>query len=46
MKNGLVLTLCALLPEVESRALKEAEGLLARVRGMPPPAGCTSVPGF
>ncbi|MGH7274739.1 MAG: hypothetical protein ACREIQ_09815 [Nitrospiria bacterium] len=32
--------------EAESKALKEAEALLAKVRKTPPPTGCTSVPGF
>lgn len=32
--------------EAESKALKEAETLLTKVRKTPPPTGCTSVPGF
>jgi ribosomal protein S12 methylthiotransferase accessory factor YcaO len=32
--------------EAETRALKEAESLLAKVKKMPPPTGCTSVPRF
>jgi hypothetical protein len=32
--------------EAESKALKDAEALLAKVKKTPPPTGCTSVPGF
>jgi hypothetical protein len=32
--------------EAESKALKEAEALLAKVKKSKPPTGCTSVPGF
>jgi hypothetical protein len=32
--------------ETESKALKEAEGLLEKVKKSKPPTGCTSVPGF
>ena len=32
--------------EAESRALKEAETLLVKIKKSPPPTGCTSVPGF
>lgn len=34
------------LAEAESRARKEAEELLSKVKKAPPPTGCTSVPGF
>ena len=32
--------------EAESKALKEAEALLEKVKKSAPPTGCTSVPGF
>jgi hypothetical protein len=32
--------------EAESKALKEAEALLEKVKKTKPPTGCTSVPGF
>jgi hypothetical protein len=32
--------------EAESKALKEAQALLEKVKKSPPPTGCTSVPGF
>lgn len=32
--------------EAESKALKEAEALLEKVKQSKPPTGCTSVPGF
>ena len=32
--------------EAESKALKEAEALLEKVKKSKPPTGCTSVPGF
>ena len=32
--------------EAESKALKEAEALLEKVKTSKPPTGCTSVPGF
>ena len=32
--------------ESESKALKEAESLLEKVKKSKPPTGCTSVPGF
>lgn len=32
--------------ETESKALKEAEALLEKVKKQKPPTGCTSVPGF
>ena len=32
--------------EAESKALKEAEALLEKVKKNKPPTGCTSVPGF
>ena len=32
--------------EAETKALKEAEALLAKVKTSKPPTGCTSVPGF
>ena len=32
--------------EAESKALKEAETLLAKIKTSKPPTGCTSVPGF
>jgi hypothetical protein len=32
--------------EAESKAMKEAEVLLEKVRKSKPPTGCTSVPGF
>ena len=32
--------------EAETRALKEAEMLLQKVKKSKPPTGCTSVPGF
>ena len=32
--------------EAESKALKEAEALLEKVKKSQPPTGCTSVPGF
>ena len=32
--------------EAESKALKEAEALLEKVKKQKPPTGCTSVPGF
>ena len=32
--------------EAESKALKEAEVLLEKVKKSKPPTGCTSVPGF
>ena len=32
--------------ESESKALKEAEALLEKVKKSKPPTGCTSVPGF
>ena len=32
--------------EAESKALKDAEALLAKVKTSKPPTGCTSVPGF
>ena len=32
--------------EAESKALKEAEALLEKVKKSKPPGGCTSVPGF
>ena len=32
--------------EAESKALTEAEALLAKVKKSKPPTGCTSVPGF
>ena len=34
------------LAEAESKARKEAQELLAKVKKTPPPTGCTSVPGF
>ena len=32
--------------EAESKAIKEAEALLEKVKKSKPPTGCTSVPGF
>lgn len=32
--------------EAESKAIKEAETLLEKVKKTKPPTGCTSVPGF
>ena len=32
--------------DAESKALKEAEALLEKVKKNKPPTGCTSVPGF
>lgn len=32
--------------EAETKALKDAEALLAKIRKNPPPTGCISVPGF
>ena len=32
--------------EAESKAMKEAEALLEKVKKSKPPTGCTSVPGF
>ena len=32
--------------EAESKATKEAQGLLEKVKKSKPPTGCTSVPGF
>ena len=32
--------------EAESKALKEAEALLEKVKKSKPPTGCTSVPGY
>ena len=32
--------------DAESKALKEAEALLEKVKKHKPPTGCTSVPGF
>ena len=32
--------------EAETKALKEAEALMAKVKTSKPPTGCTSVPGF
>ena len=32
--------------EAESKALKDAEALLEKVKKSKPPTGCTSVPGF
>ena len=32
--------------EAESKALKEAEALMEKVKKSKPPTGCTSVPGF
>jgi len=32
--------------EAESKAMKEAEVLLAKIKNTKPPTGCTSVPGF
>ena len=32
--------------EAESKALKDAEALLEKVKKQKPPTGCTSVPGF
>ena len=32
--------------DAETKALKEAEVLLAKVKSAKPPTGCTSVPGF
>ena len=32
--------------EAESKAIKEAEALLAKIKNAKPPTGCTSVPGF
>jgi len=32
--------------EAESKAITEAEALLAKVKTSKPPTGCTSVPGF
>ena len=32
--------------EAESKAMKEAEALLEKVKQSKPPTGCTSVPGF
>ena len=32
--------------EAESKALKDAEALLEKVKTSKPPTGCTSVPGF
>ena len=32
--------------EAETKALKEAEALLEKVKRNKPPTGCTSVPGF
>lgn len=32
--------------DAESKALKEAEALLEKVKKSKPPTGCTSVPGF
>ena len=32
--------------EAETKALKDAEALLAKVKTSKPPTGCTSVPGF
>ena len=32
--------------DAESKALKEAEALLAKIKTSKPPTGCTSVPGF
>ncbi len=32
--------------DTETKALKDAEALLAKVKKTPPPTGCTSVPGF
>ena len=32
--------------EAESKALQEAEALLAKIKKTPPPTGCLSVPGF
>jgi len=32
--------------DAESKALKEAEALLEKVKKQKPPTGCTSVPGF
>lgn len=36
----------ASLSEAESKARKEAEALLEKVKTQKPPTGCTSVPGF
>ena len=32
--------------EAESKAMKDAEALLEKVKNSKPPTGCTSVPGF
>lgn len=32
--------------EAETKALKDAETLLAKIKKAPPPTGCTSVPGY
>ena len=32
--------------DAESKALKDAEALMAKVKKSPPPTGCRSVPGF
>jgi len=32
--------------EAETKAMKEAQALLEKVKKTPPPTGCTSVPGF
>ena len=32
--------------EAESKATKEAEALMEKIKKTPPPTGCTSVPGF
>jgi len=32
--------------EAESKALKDAEALLEKIKKQKPPTGCTSVPGF